>query len=380
MDASSGEIALSLYEALLDGGGLLGAVQSFADRIGADSHAIHQMTYRNGRPSGTTCASRNGVAPEALDDYARFWVKHDPWAKAGATLPAGVHDLAEHVPPEDLARSRIWNEWGRPNDAAFHGMVVVVQREEAAIGGLVFHRRARREGFSAADQDQARALFPHLKRVFAAEAILSQAREPAGPAMRAGLDALTEGVALLDTRRKLAFANIALRRMVAQHDGLALAGDGGLDTPSAKCRQALARAVTAALAALDGQVGLLPFAGSLAVPRPSGGAPWLVRAVPVLRSDVNEVGGGFRGVMLLVTDGERRGAPNAALLARLYGLTPAQAALGAALAAGKTLQDHAAARGISQETARSHLAAVRRKTGCRRQADLAALFARLPAS
>ncbi len=379
MDTAAAGIALRLYEALHDGTGLLGAAQDLADRLGASSHAIHQVRYRNGRPAASISAGRGGIAGAPMEEYARFWVKHDPWARAGAALPTGVHNIDRHVSPEALARSRIWNEWGRPNDAAFHALGVVLRREEGFSSGLYFHRRAGQVPFAAGEEALAEAMLPHLRRVFAAEAVLAPARDAAGPAMRAGLDALTDGVVLLGTGRQLAFANRAVQAMAAQADGLAIAELGGLDTPDPKSRHALWRATTAALAALEGQVGLLPFAGSLAVPRPSGGAPWLVRAVPVARTDPADGLGGFRGVMLLVTDGEHRTKPNAALLGRLYELSPAEAALAAALGSGRSVAEYAAQRRISVATARHHLAAIRRKTGCRSLADLAATLARLPA-
>jgi len=50
-------------------------------------------------------------------------------------------------------------------------------------------------------------------------------------------------------------------------------------------------------------------------------------------------------------------------------------AAAAALAAGATLADHARKRGVSLETVRSQMASIRRKTGCRRQAELVALVA-----
>lgn len=378
-DATGSGLALSLYESLLDGSGLLVAVQRLADELGASAHAVHQVTYRKGRPAGSISAGRGGISAEAMEDYARFWVRHDPWARAGVNLPVGVHDIADHVPPGELARSRLWNEWGKPNGAAFHALGVVLQREEALSGGLFFHRREDEPPFGAREKATAEALLPHLRRVFAAEVVLATRRDEAAPGLRAALDHLSDGVALLDAERRLAFVNVALRGMVAQRDGLALCAQGGLDTADAKSRHALGRAVTAALAALDGQVGLLPFAGSLAVPRPSRGAPWLLRAVPVLRADRNEVPSGFRGVMLMVTDSERRAKPNPILLQRLYDLTPAQASLAAAVAAGKSPQDHAALRGISLRTVQGHLATIRRKTGCRTQSDLTALLARLPA-
>ncbi|HEV7267294.1 MAG TPA: hypothetical protein VGN83_20645 [Falsiroseomonas sp.] len=165
--------------------------------------------------------------------------------------------------------------------------------------------------------------------------------------------------------------------MAAQEDGLRL-GIEGLDVPDPGTRLALARALTAALAAAAGQLGLLPSAGSLALPRPSGRTPWMVRALPVVRAETTEVPAGFRSAMLLVTDGDRRTAPAPVLLARMFGLTPAEASLASALGAGVSAEQHAKRRGVARETVRSQLAAIRRKTGCRCQAELAALLARLP--
>lgn len=377
-DTSASQLAMTLYEAVLDGDGLLGAAQAVAGRLGASSYAVHRIRYRNGRPAESRSAGRGGIAGPAMDEYARFWVKHDPWARAGAMLPIGVHDIRQYVPPDQLARSRIWNEWGRPNDAAFHALGVVLRKQQDETAGLFFHRHASEPAFDTEQLDIAAELLPHLRRAFATADALAVAPEAVGRALPAALDALADGIVLLDAERRLVFANAALHRMAAMRDGLALAARDGLDAADPKARHGLARAVTAALAALDGQVGLLPAAGSLALPRPSGGAPWLVRATPVQRNHLPEAPIGFRGVMLVVVDGERRARPNAALLGRVFGLTPAQAHLAAAIAGGRTLREHARGRMISVETARTHLAAIRRKTGTKRQAELALLFAKLP--
>lgn len=206
------------------------------------------------------------------------------------------------------------------------------------------------------------------------ETVAPAAGVPAPQPFAAAFDALEDGVALFDAERRLVFANAALRRAAAAADGLAL-GAAVLDVPEASDRAALARALTAALAAMEGRMGLLPAAGLVALRRAPGRPPWIVRAVPV-RCPPGDAG--FRGAMLLICDAGRRRALPAASLARLFGLTPAQAALAAALAAGATLDQHARKRGISKETARSHLAEVRRRTGCRRQVDLVALLARVP--
>jgi DNA-binding CsgD family transcriptional regulator len=60
-------------------------------------------------------------------------------------------------------------------------------------------------------------------------------------------------------------------------------------------------------------------------------------------------------------------------LTQLFGLTPAEAALVAALAAGSTLEQHARKRGVAVATVRVQLKHVNMKTGVRRQSDLVRL-------
>ena len=69
-------------------------------------------------------------------------------------------------------------------------------------------------------------------------------------------------------------------------------------------------------------------------------------------------------------------APSPADLARLYGLTRAEATLALQLYGGSNLRNHAATRGISIHTARKQLSAVFEKTGCSQQSQLVGLLAR----
>jgi DNA-binding CsgD family transcriptional regulator/PAS domain-containing protein len=369
-------LALGLYETLLDGVGITQALDALAQRIGASSHAVHLIRYRGAQPLASISSGRGGVAGPALEAYARYWVRHDPWARLGAQLPAGVYDFAEYVTPEALRRSRIWNEWGRPNEGGFHVLGVPLQRDGDRVGGVYFHRREREAPYGPAERAVLAALFPHLGRLLAVEARLGGVRAAPDTALGAALEALPDGVALLDTQRRLVFANAALRAFAAARDGLALAAEGGIAAPGAATQLAVERAVTAALAALDGRIGLLPEAGRVALPRPSGGA-FILRALPIRRAS-GQGPGGFRGVMLLVAESAPRARPGAALLGKLYALTPAEAALAAALGAGRSPKEHAARRGISPETVKTQLAALRRKTGTRRISELTALLARLP--
>jgi DNA-binding CsgD family transcriptional regulator len=78
-------------------------------------------------------------------------------------------------------------------------------------------------------------------------------------------------------------------------------------------------------------------------------------------------------VLLLIAAPERRAQVAPADLARLFRLTGAEAQLAAALAAGDTLSDYAARRGITTGTARIQLKQLFGKTGTGRQADLVRL-------
>jgi DNA-binding CsgD family transcriptional regulator len=63
----------------------------------------------------------------------------------------------------------------------------------------------------------------------------------------------------------------------------------------------------------------------------------------------------------------------------LYDLTPAERQIFALVSEGRTISDAATALGVAKNTARSHLLRVFEKTGCKRQAELVALAARLSA-
>jgi DNA-binding CsgD family transcriptional regulator len=60
----------------------------------------------------------------------------------------------------------------------------------------------------------------------------------------------------------------------------------------------------------------------------------------------------------------------------LYGLTPAEAAITAALALGRSVEDVAKAKRVSLATLRSHLRSIFAKTGTRRQAELVSIALR----
>jgi len=95
-----------------------------------------------------------------------------------------------------------------------------------------------------------------------------------------------------------------------------------------------------------------------------------VHSIPL---DYFEEGGG-RWVLVMV---DLSVEPNAAVLQKLFNLTPAEASLAVNISQGKTPTAIARCNGVTIATVRSQLAAVFAKTNTQRQAELVGLLARV---
>lgn len=368
------ELALDLYAAVLEGSSLQSQVATIARSLHAEMGFITRIGVRNGQPNGAGEFTSVGFDEEVLRDYAENWLQHDPRVLVGARQPPGVLNFNRLCPPHELARSMFWNEFGQHRAPGFHSLTATVTEPDDVLGVLAFNRRRHEEPFGAEEEAVMQALYPHLRQALLAESRLRLMGTRVA-SVEAGLDALPQGIAVVGEEGRLLHANAALQAMAARRDGFSL-GAAGLEIADSGAAANYRYAVRLALAVTTGRIRLLPEGMHLAVPRPSGGAPWLVQLLPLRRGGAGALGA-FAGAVAVVTDAEARRPPSALLLQRLLDLSAAEADLAAGLAAGKDLATLAQRRGVSRETLRTHLAAIRRKTGCRRQAELVALVLRL---
>ena len=95
--------------------------------------------------------------------------------------------------------------------------------------------------------------------------------------------------------------------------------------------------------------------------------------MPIKRSAHDIFGQSFALLMMTPVSSER--APSVDLLRSLFDLTPSEARVARAIARGKTLEDIAEDGRVSITTVRTQLRKVLEKTGCARQAEVAALLA-----
>jgi DNA-binding CsgD family transcriptional regulator len=184
------------------------------------------------------------------------------------------------------------------------------------------------------------------------------------------LDALAWGVILLDREQRPIVVNREAERILGSADGLRL-DRRGLFADHLEDSHRLRTALDQATASCNGHAS--PGA-DLQLTRPSGAPSLLLTIVPLGRRALDHMGTSSLRAAVHIVDPATRPLAPAERLRTFFGLTPAEAALAQALAAGRTLQEYADAAQVTSETARWRLKQVLAKTDTRRQAELVRLL------
>lgn len=206
----------------------------------------------------------------------------------------------------------------------------------------------------------------HFSRVHALKTRLDAARATTAYA-EAALDSFADGLIVIDDQGRPILVNRQARGLLATGGEL----EWRRGRPAARL-PALDRELQAMID--KARRGADLAAASVRIPR-AHGAPLIVR---IVRLPPSSALAGAGGALMVIGDPQARGRIRHGDLMQLFGLTPAEAHLALALAAGRTLQAAARERGVRASTARSQLLAILEKTGLHRQADLTSLIARLP--
>lgn len=350
-------VALAFYAAASGTGSFADALALCRSALGADT-----SFYYVGRLDDGTRFDQHvsgAVSLDRIDEYTEDWARLNVrQSRAWAEAPDGhVIDFERIVPAEAFVGMPVWREFMRHHVPMLHALglaVRVAPRLQARFG---IGRLPESGPFPEEARARLGLLAPHLLRAARARLRLLDA-EAASLLPEAVTRVLDLAMARYDRTGRYLGANAALRRLAARGDGIAL-GPGGIVPTRPGDRTALADSIRN------------PGRGArVAIWRGKGSVPYLVDVIPTPPPASQ--------VLAIVTDPLAPDTPESAGLATLFGLSGPQAELARDIASGVPLAAHAAAAGVPLETARSRLKAVLARTGCRRQADLAALVARLP--
>jgi DNA-binding CsgD family transcriptional regulator/PAS domain-containing protein len=315
-----------------------------------------------------------GLPQAALDDFQRHFAPLDPGLDTLLAHPSGSVLTEDDTPRDVHQSSEFFNDFRRPWGIERY-IATDVFRDARRFGVLAIQASRRRAAFGESEKALLATLHPHLRRAVQMRSQLDQtcARERS---LEAVVEGLLVGVIVLDDRGEILHANAAARSILRSNDGLR-AAERRLRAAAPADDRALQAAVVRAIDTTK-RVDLAG-GGIFAVQRPSGERPYALLVNPGPGVDSRSA---FRiaSAIVMIGDPDAGLSSSAQLVARLYGLTPAEARLAKAIASGGTQESYSAAQRISISTTRWTLKRVLAKTGARRQADLVRLLLTGPAA
>jgi len=371
MDARAARLAPLLsqtYEAALDPTAWRPLVAQIATAFGG-------ATALYAHDPVATCARIQEFAdfqPEFMRSYAAHYGATSPWLHAFRELPVGTLLSRSLVPSLKLETTEYYNDWLRPQNLS-DAMGGILGRVGATGSHVTVLRAADRDDFSDNDKQDFRLLLDAMIQAVRVHARLARASVQE-LALRQALDRAGLAAFVLDANLYLAGYNQLAEGLLRAGHALRCRGERReLATVHPPANDALRRAVALACGTLQARTVLLPQPGS-------DNLPLVGFVIPMAGSGrASFAVSGTECALLLVKDPSHAPAPGADLLRQVFALTPAEARLTEALAAGRNLDEIGDDRGTSPATLRVQLKSVMSKTGTRRQGELIALAHRTAA-
>lgn len=263
--------------------------------------------------------------------------------------------------------NRYYLDFARPQ-GLLDVLAVVVARDAQALGSIAFGRHESAGPFGDREAEIARLLVPHLQRAATINRMLDLSAL-ATASFAAVVDRLGTPVVMTDDRLRIAHANPAATVLLDQGD-LLTSRTGRLRAEQPGVEQALAVAVAAAM-----DRGGMDRKGLEIPARTRDGAAWVLHVVSLPVRQGARLGGAQAAIFI----GQARTGFIASddLLAALFGLTPTEARVFQAIAAGHEPGRIAEQLGVAPSTIKTHLHHLFAKTGAHRQADLVQIAASL---
>jgi DNA-binding CsgD family transcriptional regulator len=357
-----------IYDAALDPSQWSAVLQRAADFVGGAAASLYFKDA--GTRTGDVYFYGGEIDPSYTDLYFDEYLKLDPLT-TGHVL-AEVEQttcLRDIMAPDEFARTRIYQEWVRPQgwvDCA--NAVLDKSAASAALFGVF-----REERHGPVDDDarsRMRQIVPHIRRaLLIGRAIEVKTAEAATFADT--LDGLAAGMFLVDDTGRIVHANVSGYAMAAE--GSALRSQGGRLAPTnVEAAQALSEIFTAA-AGGDAAVGTkgiaLPFAGR-------DGKCYAAHVLPLTSGERRRAGANHAAVAAVFLREATVEAPSLPeTFARHFGLTPTELRVLLAIVQVGGVPEAAEALGIAVATVKTHLHRLFGKTRSSRQVDLVKLVA-----
>jgi DNA-binding CsgD family transcriptional regulator/PAS domain-containing protein len=309
--------------------------------------------------------SSDGYNPQFVRSYNVQYARRNPWlADESDYRPPGKIHIGEHLVAEaELTETEFYTDWLEPQNL-HHRLCAVLSRDRATAVFLEVMRPREQNRFDQGDIEYCRVVLVHLQRMLRMHQRIAQLETERDAALHA-LDCLPWGVVLVDSNGDRLAANRPAEALLLRGDGLMTYGD----TLRATLPDQAARLDRLVGSVLNGT----STGGALSIARLSEGDPLSVLVIP-LRNKPQLADDRGQVAAIFVSDPNMLVEGNEHHLRELYGLTAVEARLATWLLRGKSVDEAAAAMGVTVNTARTYLKRIFNKTGVRRQPALMRLL------
>ncbi len=314
------------------------------------------------------------VPPEAVSAYRSHYHKVD--IRLHRSIP---HSIGKIVTDGDLVDEAVikghefYQDFLRPIG---HRYIVsaILDLGDGAYAFASCHLGLKQDHADQNILKQANLLIPHLHRGLQLRRRMIEVRATEQAALEV-LDRLGHGVFLINEQGRIVWQNATGDQLLKKRDGLTTA-DAELRTEAPKSTSELVGLIRSAINAVN-RPRNTP-GGLMTITRPSLRRAYQVLVTPLPKAPaLNLATGALDSIpvaAVFITDPEVNMAPRAAVLAKLYHLTPAEAKLATALASGVSTKAYADQEGRSVHYVRWLLKQIEAKTDTRRVADLVRLL------
>lgn len=369
MDPSqAGALIDDVYAASVDPSRWTGVVESLGRALQAEA-GLMMIPASFGATPASFASFGIAFSPEVARYYETIRGKATLTNAAMATGRApGVFTLDELVPETERSHSDFWRRGLAPLGWT-DGLIAVLRlpaEEEGPPVILNYFRRQSGEPMRGGPRALLEALFPHLRRAVGITLAVGSGRALART-LDAFIETLGEPCLMIDNWGVVSARNEAFDRLAGERGEFRLAG-GQLTFADRDDQQRLDRWLTAARAGETAP-------GDFPISVRSGASALFVSLSPMGASEANDMQP--RHLVRFVDTGSGVSGNAHRRLRDFFGLTQAEAAVALALGQSQTVDEIAAARGVSVATVRLQIKSALQKTQLHRQGALAALAARL---
>lgn len=238
---------------------------------------------------------------------------------------------------------------------------------------LGLHRSEKGGAFEDEVIDRLSRLLPHLRRALEVHRQLVAAQQQNALLYRV-LDGLAVGVLLVDSERRVRYANTAAEALLRQHGGLQVSPRHELRALSPRLNQELQSLLEGAIRTSHREASPQPGGGVVACPDGRDGLAMLTVTPLSELAGYAELGNDGIAAAVFMSNPHSRHQLAQSLLKRAYGLTEREASLCEAFVNSPTLESVAETCGLSLNSVRTYMKDIYAKTGERSQAELMRLL------